>query len=124
MEITSFWKSSKSMKVSQNCRIIARQGNDYYEWKSRYSVPSLAGAAQKQNAVETALIYEEPLMVYAVYAAIGVLILFALLCARLYVRHDRSCAFISTTEWVRLMRKNDIQYDRATNAKPDKSGSS
>jgi hypothetical protein len=63
-------------------------------------------------------------MVYAVYAAIGVLILFALLCARLYVRHDRSRVAISTTEWVRLMRKNDILYDRETKARPGKPSSS
>jgi hypothetical protein len=56
-------------------------------------------------------------MVYVVYAAIGVAILAVLLCAGLYLRHNRSRAVISTTEWVRLMRKNDIQYDRTTNAK-------
>jgi hypothetical protein len=50
-------------------------------------------------------------------ATIGVAILVVLLCACLYVRHDRSRAVISTTEWIRLMRKNDIQNDRATNAK-------
>ena len=56
-------------------------------------------------------------MVYAVYAAIGVAFLFVLLCASLYLRQDRSRAVISTTEWIRLMRKNDVQYDQARNAK-------
>jgi hypothetical protein len=63
-------------------------------------------------------------MVYAVYVTIGAAILFTLLCVGFYVRRDRSRAVISTTEWVRLMRKNDIRYDRATNAKQGKSGSS
>jgi hypothetical protein len=56
-------------------------------------------------------------MVYAVYASVGVAFLFAILCAGLYVRQDRSRAVISTTEWVRLMRKNDVQHDRAASAK-------
>ena len=63
-------------------------------------------------------------MVYAVYAAIGIAILFVLLCVGLYVRYDRSSAVISTTEWVRLMRKNDIKYGRAKSAKESKSSSS
>jgi uncharacterized membrane protein len=56
-------------------------------------------------------------VVYAVYAAIGVALLCALLGTILYVRRDRSRAVISTTEWVRLMRINDVQFNRATNAK-------
>jgi hypothetical protein len=87
-------------------------------------VRSLAAVAQNQNPVETALICEEPFMVYAVYAAIGVAILFVLLWAGVQVMRDRSRAVISTTEWVRLMRKNNIKYDQAKNAKPGKPGSS
>ena len=101
-----------------------RQSRGYYESKSRNSVRSLVAVAQNQNPVETALICEEPFMVYAVYAVIGVAILFVLLWAGVHVMHDRSRAVISTTEWVRLMRKNNIKYDRAKNAKPGKSGSS
>jgi hypothetical protein len=63
-------------------------------------------------------------MVYVVYAAIGVAMLFVLLWAGVQVMRDRSRAVISTTEWVRLMRKNNIKYDQATNAKREKSGSS
>ena len=67
---------------------------------------------------ERALICEEVVMVYA---AIGVAILLVILCAGLYVNYDRSRAVISTTEWVRLMRKNDLQFDRATRARAAKS---
>ncbi len=63
-------------------------------------------------------------MVYTVYAAIGVAILLVVLCAAVYVSRVRSRAVISTTEWVRLMRKNNIKYDEAANAKPGKPGSS
>jgi hypothetical protein len=87
-------------------------------------VRSLATVAQDPNPVETALICEEPFMVYVVYAAIGVAMLFVLLWAGVQVMRDRSRAVISTTEWVRLMRKNNIKYDQATNAKREKSGSS
>ena len=53
--------------------------------------------------------------------AIGVLLLLVLTGAGLYVRYDQSRAVISTSEWVRLMRKNDMRNDRATKAKANKS---
>ena len=63
-------------------------------------------------------------MAYAVYAAIVVAISIVILCIGFYNRRDRDRGGISTTEWIRLMRKNDIRYDRATNARLRKSGSS
>ena len=58
------------------------------------------------------------------YIAIGVLLLLALAGAGLYVRRDQSRAVISTSEWVRLMRKNDMRNDRATKTKAIRSRSS
>jgi hypothetical protein len=55
------------------------------------------------------------------YVVIGVLLLLVLAGAGLYVRYDQSRAVISTSEWVRLMRKNDMRNDRATKAKANKS---
>ena len=62
-------------------------------------------------------IYVEVVMVYV---ALGVLMLFMLAGAGFYVRYDRSRAVISTSEWVRLMRKNDIQFARAKKARATK----
>lgn len=41
--------------------------------------------------------------------------------AGLYAKYDQSRAVISTSEWVRLMRKNNIRYDRTTRTKGNKS---
>ena len=49
-------------------------------------------------------------------AAIGVAILLVAVCAGLSLKYYRSREVISTTEWVRLMRKNDLRFDRATRA--------
>lgn len=62
--------------------------------------------------------------VVMLYIAIGVLLLLALAGAGLYVRRDQSRAVISTSEWVRLMRKNDMRNDRATKTKAIRSRSS
>jgi hypothetical protein len=56
-----------------------------------------------------------------VRGAIGVAILLVPVCVGLYFKHHRSRDVVSTTEWVRLMRKNDIQYDRAKKRKATKS---
>ena len=58
------------------------------------------------------------------YVAIGVLLLLVLAGAGLYVRRDQSRAVISNSEWVILMRKNDMRNDRAMKAKAIKSRSS
>lgn len=58
------------------------------------------------------------------YIAIGVLLLLVLAGAGLYVRRDQSRAVVSTSEWVRLMRKNDMRNDRATKTRAIKSSSS
>ena len=55
------------------------------------------------------------------YVAFGVLMLLVLAGAGLYVKYDQSRAVISTSEWVRLMRKNNIRYDRAARTKANKS---
>jgi hypothetical protein len=67
---------------------------------------------------ECALNCEEVVMVRI---AIGVAILLVPVCAGLYVKFYRSREVISTTEWVRLMRKNDLRFDRATRARATKS---
>jgi hypothetical protein len=54
-------------------------------------------------------------------AAICVAILLVPVCAGLYVKYYRPREVLSTTEWVRLMRKNDLQFDRATRARATKS---
>ena len=61
--------------------------------------------------------------VVMLYVAIGVLLLLVLAGAGLYVRRDQSRAVISTSEWVRLMRKNDMRNDRVMKAKQIKSRS-
>jgi hypothetical protein len=53
--------------------------------------------------------------------SIGVLILLVPVCAGLYVKYYRPPEVISTTEWIRLMRKNDLRFDRATKARTAKS---
>ena len=58
------------------------------------------------------------------YIAFGVLLFLALAGAGLYVRRDQSRAVISTSEWARLMRKNDMRNNRSTKAKAIKSRSS
>ena len=55
------------------------------------------------------------------YVVIGVLLLLVLAGAGLYIKYDQSRAVISTSEWVRLMRKNDMRNDRATKAEANKS---
>jgi hypothetical protein len=67
---------------------------------------------------ERALVCEEVVMVHA---AIGVAILLVPVCVGLYFKHHRSRNVVSTTEWVRLMRKNDLRFDRATKARAIKS---
>ena len=67
---------------------------------------------------ERALNREE---VFMVRAAIGVAILLVPVCAGLYVKYYRSREVISTTEWVRLMRKNDLRFDHATKARATRS---
>ena len=59
--------------------------------------------------------------VVMLYVAFGVLMLLVLAGAGLYVKYDQSRAVISTSEWVRLMRKNNIRYDRGTRTKANKS---
>jgi hypothetical protein len=56
-----------------------------------------------------------------VRAAIGVAILLVPVCVGLYFKRHRSNDVVSTTEWVRLMRKNDSRIDRATRARAIKS---
>ena len=71
--------------------------------------------------LKCALNCEEVVMVRA---AIGVAILLVPVCVGLYFKHHRSREVISTTEWVRLMRKNDLRFDRATKARAIKSRTS
>jgi hypothetical protein len=59
-----------------------------------------------------------------VHAAIGVAILLIPVCAGLYTKYLRRSGMVSTTEWVRLMRKNNVQFDRATKARAIKSSRS
>jgi hypothetical protein len=47
--------------------------------------------------------------------AAGIVILLGY--AYAYIRRYRSCQEISTTEWVRLMRKNNLRNDPATKAR-------
>ena len=56
-----------------------------------------------------------------VRVAIGVAILLIPVCAGLYAKYHRPSGVVSTTEWVRLMRKNNVQFDRATKARAIKS---
>jgi hypothetical protein len=60
-------------------------------------------------------------MVYAAIAVAVLLMLVALVCAGLYVSHRWRRTVISTTEWVNLMRENDLQFDRAARARAAKS---
>ena len=55
-----------------------------------------------------------------VHTAIAVAVLFvlvALVRAGLHFLYPRRRAVISTTEWVKLMRKNDLRFDRAARAR-------
>ena len=54
------------------------------------------------------------------HVALGVLILLVLAGTGLYVKYDQSRAVISTSEWVKLMRKNDIPFARAKKARAAK----
>ena len=59
-------------------------------------------------------------MVHAAIAIAIILVLVALFYAGLYFSYHPRRA-ISTTEWVKLMRENDFQFDRAARAKAAKS---
>jgi hypothetical protein len=59
--------------------------------------------------------------VVMVRTAIGVAILLVPVCAWVYVKYYRPREVISTTEWVRLMRKNDLRFDHAKTARATKS---
>jgi len=59
-------------------------------------------------------------MVHAAIAVVVLLVLVALVCAGLYFSY-RPRGAISTTEWVKLMRENDLQFDRAARARAAKS---
>ncbi len=56
------------------------------------------------------------------YTAIGVGVLLVLVPAGLYLRrHSRSRQNLSTTEWVKLMRENDLKIAAAGQSRTTKS---
>ena len=56
-------------------------------------------------------------MIHHVAIAVAVLlVLVVLVCTGLYFSYSKRRAFISTTEWVKLMRENDLQFNRAARA--------
>jgi hypothetical protein len=77
-------------------------------------------AKRDRIRLEFALGGEEAVMVLAAIAVAVLLVLVALFCAGLYLSYRRSRA-ISTAEWVKLMRENDLQFDRAARARAAKS---
>ena len=61
-------------------------------------------------------------MVHAANAVGVLLVLAALLCTELYLSYRRrSRAIVSTSEWVKLMRENDLQIARSARARAAKS---
>jgi hypothetical protein len=67
----------------------------------------------KERGSEGALASREVFMINA-YISIAALVL---VCAGLYSIYARRRAFISTTEWVKLMRENDLRFDRAARSR-------
>lgn len=59
-------------------------------------------------------------MVHADTAIAVLLVFVALICAVLYFRYTHDGPVISTTEWVKLMRANDLQFARAARARAAK----
>jgi hypothetical protein len=63
---------------------------------------------------------EEAVMVHADTAIAILLMLVALIWAFLDFRYTRRGPVISTTEWVKLMRANDVQFAQAARARAAK----
>jgi hypothetical protein len=59
-------------------------------------------------------------MVHAAIAVAVLLVFVALISAGLYFSYPRRGPVISTTEWVKLMRENDLKLDRAAKARASK----
>ena len=52
------------------------------------------------------------------YSAIGVGMILALVCASMYYfRYSRSRRIVSITDWVKLMRENDLKIERTSSRK-------
>src|SRR5260370_12911029 len=77
----------------------------------RFPLSSVTGSESRRNR----FIFVEVVMLYV---AIGVLMFSCLRAPACTSRYDQSRAVISASEWVRLMRKNDMRNDRATKTRP------
>ena len=122
-----FWKQSCGELASSHYRpvfhsvsnlALRESGSQFLQFVHVYTIHGRPDEREEGNPEKG------PNMVNVVYATIGVAIPFMHLCVGFYVRRDLSRAVISTTEWVRFMRKNDIRYVPGTNMKQGKAGSS
>jgi hypothetical protein len=87
----------------------------YYQGESQFSGASVTKGQRIQ--IEYALDSKEAIMVHASIAVAVLLLLPALVFAWFHFNDGRHSAAISTTEWVKLMRENDLKFDRAARAR-------
>lgn len=92
--------------------------------KGRINPVRFCFAERRRIRFERAVASEEVIVVYTVIAVAVLLVLGLLFYVGAFSRDLWRRPAISTIEWVKLMRENDLRFDRATRARAAKLGPS